>query len=132
MATTQFEQNELINNQAPTDRGKDKRLSLNYSVEIKGFDRAGRLFAAHVRTEDISESGCRIQTPLHLEPGDVITIKLDVPSGRDLPEEMPQLFEIVWVTRDENSSTAGARKIQDGKLWKVSFPPSDCFPERSL
>ena len=73
MANTRSNRAELLNNQAPADRRKGKRLFLNYSVEIKGFDRAGRLFAARVKTEDISESGCRIQTPLHLEPGDVIT-----------------------------------------------------------
>ena len=117
--------------EASLDRRNGKRLFLNYSVEIRGFDRAGRLFAAHVKTEDISESGCRLRTPLRLERGDVITVKLNVPPDRNLPEEKPRLFEIVWVSRDENGCTAGARKLQDGKLWRVTFPPSDSFPKRS-
>jgi hypothetical protein len=116
---------------ASLDRRKGKRLFLNYSIEIRGFDRAGRLFAAHVRTEDISESGCRLRTPLRLEHGDVITVKLNVPPGSGLPEEQPRLFEIVWVNRDENGCTAGARKLQDGKLWRVTFPPADSSPKHS-
>jgi PilZ domain len=107
------------------DRRKGKRLFLTYSLEIRGFDRTGRLFAVNVNTEDISESGCRLQTPMRLERGDVITVKVNVPRDRDLPQEKPQLFEIVWVNRDENRYTAGARKLQGEKLWTVTFPTPD-------
>jgi hypothetical protein len=113
--------NELVG-----DRRRGKRLNLVFSIEVNGTDRAGATFTERTKTLDISESGCRIETALHLERGDIISIKLLVPGGNQ-PDIEPQYFRIMWVARKSvagtSTLTVGARKLDGEKLWKVSFPP---------
>jgi hypothetical protein len=107
------------------DRRSGKRIRLNFSIEITGFDRAGRLFVERTRTQDISEIGCRFDLLTPVERGNVIAIKLLPPGKAALPEEKPLLFEIMWTAARAIGLTVGARKLQDDKIWKVTFPPAN-------
>jgi len=107
------------------DRRSGKRIRLNFSIEITGFDRTGRLFTERTRTQDISEIGCRFDLLTPVERGNVIAIKLLPPGEAALPEEKPLLFEIIWTVTRAIGWTVGARKLQDDKIWKVTFPPAN-------
>lgn len=75
------------------------------------------------KTEDISETGCRLDTKVPVKCGDIVEIKLMAPPGTHLPEETPHQFEIMWVQPTKAGRSIGARKIRDGEIWKVTFPP---------
>ena len=115
---------ELVN-EITVDRRSGKRLRLNFSIEITGFDRTGRLFTERTRTQDISEIGCRFDLHTLVEPGNVIAIKLLPPGKAALPEEKPLLFEIIWTITRTIGWTVGTRKLQDDRIWKVTFPPAN-------
>lgn len=105
------------------DRRKAKRLFLYFPIEISGVDREGQPFLERTKTEDISEIGCRLDTKTQVRCGDVMEIKLMAPPGTLFPEEAPHQFEVMWVKPTKAGWSVGARKIQDGKIWKVTFPP---------
>jgi hypothetical protein len=105
------------------DRRKAKRLFLNFSVEISGMDRNGQPVVEQTKTDDISDTGCRLVTTIPVRRGDVVDIRLTNPPGTKLPEESAQQFEIMWVHPTRAGWSVGARKVLNGKIWKVSFPP---------
>jgi hypothetical protein len=119
---------ELLN-QASSDRRRGKRLFLNFSVEIAGFDEKGRSFVERTKTEDISEFGCRLNTSFHMKCGDQVQIKLIAPQGAKFPEEPAQQFEVMRVDKEKSGWSIGARKSTNEKLWKVTFPPPKSSPE---
>src|ERR1700686_2128515 len=104
------------------DRRKAKRLFLNFSVELSGVDRAGQPFMERTKTEDMGETGCRLITSVPVSRGDIVDIRLTIPPGTNLPEETAKQFEIMWVHPIRAGWSVGARKVADGKIWKVSFP----------
>jgi hypothetical protein len=115
--------NELAN-QLVHDRRKGKRLFLNFSIEITGFDLKGNPFVERTRTEEISESGCCLSTRVPLKCGDLLDIKLASPGGEMSPEESAHQCEVLWVTEGKTGWSVGVRTLQREKIWKVSFPPS--------
>ena len=118
-------------NEISEDRRAGKRLRLNFSIEMTGFDRTGRLFTERTKTDDISEIGCRFDLLTPVERGAVVAIKLLPPGYATLPEEKPLLFEIMWVVARTNCWTVGTRKLQGDKIWKVTFPPANQSPKPS-
>ena len=104
------------------ERRRRKRLFLSFPIEISGIDRDGRQFLERTKTEDISESGCRLQTKIPLETGTIVTIKLIAPPAVRSPEEIPVKFEIVWVAPENEGWTLGVRKVHQDKMWRVTFP----------
>jgi hypothetical protein len=105
------------------DRRKAKRLFLFFPIEISGVDRNGRPFKEHTRTDDISDTGCRLATSVPLNCGDRISIRLTQPAGTRFPEESPQEFEVMWVHPIKSGWSIGVHNIHGGRVWKVSFPP---------
>jgi hypothetical protein len=109
-------------NEIVVDRRSGKRLHLNFSIRITGFDQIGHPFTERTRTEDISETGCRFDLLTPVKRGSVVTIELLLPSNIKLPEEKPGLFEIVWTVARTIGWTVGTRKLIGDKIWKVTFP----------
>jgi hypothetical protein len=114
---------ELVN-EITVDRRSGKRLWLNYSIEVTGIDRSGRLFTEQTKTQDVSELGCRFSLLTAVEPGNIVAIKL-LPSGKaTVPEEKSLLFEVIWTVARTSGWTVGTRKLQNDKIWKLTFPPA--------
>jgi hypothetical protein len=111
-------------NDAVFDRRKAKRLFLFFPIEISGVDQDGRAFQEHTKTDDISDTGCRLVTSVRLNCGDRINIRLTPPPGTRFPEESPVQFEVMWIHPINSGWSIGVRNIHGGKIWKVSFPPS--------
>jgi len=105
-----------------SDRRGGKRLNLSCPIEISGIDRTGVSFSECTKTQDISERGCRMETSLPLERGDIVAIKLLLDGGKT-PDEAPHFFEIMWTVNNAKGRVVGARKLQSENIWKVSFPP---------
>jgi hypothetical protein len=110
-------------NEPALDRRRAKRLFLNFPIEISGVDGKGEPFVERTKTEDISDTGCRLVTTIPFKSDDVVDIRLAPPPGTRLPVETAVKFEIMWVQSTGTGWSIGARQIQDGEIWKVSFPP---------
>jgi hypothetical protein len=110
-------------NEPAFDRRKANRLILDFPIEISGVDQRGHPFVERTKTEDISDTGCRLVTTIPFQCGDTVDIRLVRPPGTTLPEESTRKFEIVSVQPIGSGWSIGVHKIQDGEIWKVSFPP---------
>jgi hypothetical protein len=105
------------------DRRKAKRLFLFFPIEISGVGQDGQPFIEHTRTDDISDTGCRLVTSVRLNRADLINIKMTPPPGTRFPEESPHPFEVMWVHPIKSGWSIGARNIDGSQIWKVTFPP---------
>jgi hypothetical protein len=111
-----------VTSERDVDRRRAKRLYLNFSVEISGVDRSGCAFVERTKTEDISDTGCRLFTTIPFKRGDLLDIKLVPPYGEKLPQENAWPFEIIWAKPTKSGWSVGARQIHGEKIWKVLFP----------
>ena len=113
------------------ERRRGKRLYLNYSIEMSGIDYNGQPFIERTKTENISDTGCRIRTEVHLKAGDTVDVRLILPEDAKPSTEEARRFMVMWVARRPSGWSIGARMVQPGKFWKVTFPASKKSSEPS-
>jgi hypothetical protein len=108
----------------------EKRILVNVPVEVTEIDSQGRQFKERTFIEDVSDFGCRFSTRGPVQQGDTVSVKLLGPHGRDLADEQPRLYEVMWVARKPTGSTVGARVLQGEKLANTKFPPENGGPKQ--
>lgn len=116
---------DILSQEVREERRKGKRVPLTFPIEVCGFDRAARMFSERTRTTDISEVGCRFRMKAELARGDVVAIKLVSRGNNHDSECKALLFRISWVRQDPDGWTVGALKLQQEKIWHVTFPPAN-------
>src|SRR5713226_2833225 len=114
---------EALSEEASQDRRKGKRIPLSYRIEVTGFDRAGRLFAEHTTTSNISEEGCRFVVKTPLQRGDVVAIKLMSREPSLPPQNRSLLFQVAWIAREQDGWAVGALKLQPENIWHTACHP---------
>ncbi|HVA95868.1 MAG TPA: PilZ domain-containing protein [Candidatus Dormibacteraeota bacterium] len=113
------------------ERRRGKRLYLNFSIEMSGIDHNGQPFIERTKTENISDTGCRIRTDVRLRAGDTVDVRMILPEDVTPSKEEAHKFKVMWVARRTSGWSIGARMLQPGKLWKVTFPVSKKSSEPS-
>lgn len=98
------------------ERRSHKRLLLHSPVEITGVDESGLQFAERSLLEDVGDRGCRFSIQGAVRQGSVLGVMPLGPEGKNLPDEFPRLFVIIWVKRNGNRLTVGARCLQEDEL----------------
>jgi hypothetical protein len=117
-------------NASISERRRERRLRVKVPGEITGIDRAGHLYMEHVTIEDVNGEGCRFDTSVRLEPGNIVAVKpllLGEESAKD--ERPPQLLEVVWVKRHEAHWSVGAILLCGEKLVDLKFSPANHSPD---
>jgi hypothetical protein len=104
------------------ERREDKRILAYVPVEVTELDSEGHPITERTFIEDVSDFGCRFSTRGQVQKGDTVAVKLLGPNGKNLPDEKPRLYEIMWVARKERGYTVGARVLLGEKLANVKFP----------
>jgi c-di-GMP-binding flagellar brake protein YcgR len=122
---------QIIKESTPTDRRREKRVNLTFSIAISTFPRNADLKNERTRTIDISERGCRFATHLPLERGNVVMIGLLGPDEKNTTQEKLGRFEVMWTTKQPNVRIVGARQTEGDSLWGVSFPTFKRSPNTS-
>ena len=112
------------------ERRVERRILVHVPVEVTEIDTEGRQITERIFIEDVSDFGCRFSTRGPVQQGDTVAVKLLGPNGKNLPDEEPRLFEIMWVAPKERGSTVGARVLQGEKLANIKFPPENGGPKR--
>jgi hypothetical protein len=107
------------------ERRVERRILANVPVEVTEVDGEGNQITERTFIEDVSDFGCRFSTRGPVQQGDTVAVKLLGPNGKNLPDEEPRLFEVMWVARKVHSSTVGARVLQGEKLANIKFPPGN-------
>jgi len=112
-------------------RRGEKRVSTDDPAEISGVDRAGQPFHERIFVSDVSASGCRFDTRIRLQCGDIVTVK---PTGLDegaLEDEHSELFEVIWTANHGTKCSVGVRKVRAKKIENAESSRPTC-PRFSL
>ena len=104
-------------------RRSEKRILVHVPVEVTEVNGKGHHASERTFIEDVSDFGCRFSTRGPLKQGDTISVKLLGPEGKNIPDEEPRLYEIMWVAQKERSFTVGAKLLQGEKLAITQLPP---------
>ena len=107
------------------ERRAERRILVNVPVEVTEIDGEGHQTTERTFIEDVSDFGCRFSTRGRVQQGDTVSVRLLGANGHSLPDEKPRLYEIMWVARNQNSCTVGARVLQGDKLANIKFPPEN-------
>jgi hypothetical protein len=104
-------------------RRKERRVVVNVAVEVT-VDRGNEeKFTERTIIEDVSDMGCRFTTHAPAQTGDTVSLKLLGPAGQPLLNEEPRLYRIMWVARNDRSSTVGAQLVKGKTLGTVESQP---------
>ena len=117
--------------EVPMERRHEQCFPLDNRGEIRVIDKDGRLVGEEVILEDWSDVGCRFQTGMRLQAGEIVAIRPLEKDEQDSDGIEPHLFEIMWTNRRIAFWVAGAIKLQGEKLAATKFPPADHTPGRS-
>jgi len=107
---------------AYADRRLEKRLQVNMLRQLTGIDRAGRMFVTEITIEEVSETGCRFESGIPLEAGDVVAIKSLGPGQNSLHDPQPHLYEVSWTNRRVAFWVVGAVRVQGEQFGLNKFP----------
>jgi hypothetical protein len=110
-------------------RRAEKRILVHVPVEVTEVDSKGNAFTERTFIEDVSDFGCRFSTRGSVQQGDTVSVKVLGHGGKPLPDEVPRLYEVMWVARKEHGTTIGARLLQGEKLNKISSLPENGDPK---
>lgn len=114
------------------ERREARRILVHVPVEVTEIDGGGQPITERTFIEDVSDFGCRFSTRGPVKQGDTVAVKMLGPSGNNLPDENPRLYEIMWVAPKEHGATVGARVLQGEKLANAKFPQENGGQKRYL
>jgi len=107
------------------ERRVERRILVHVPVEVTEIDAEGQPITERTFIEDVSDFGCRFSTRVPIKQGDTVAVRALGRNGNNLPDEKPQLYEIMWVAPRDRGSTVGARLLQGEKLANAKFPPEN-------
>jgi hypothetical protein len=107
---------------AKTDRRREKRFNLAFSIELFGFDSANQYFTERTTTVNVSKSGCQFCLKHQLNERTVVAIRLTPPEGTNAIPRKPVLFLISWVQRAGDLWALGASTLQPENIRPIDVP----------
>jgi hypothetical protein len=108
--------------EAARDRRKEKRVGLNYPIEVFGFDRHGAYFAERTITQNVSPSGCRFEMKPEPDAQGVLAIRVVSREAGQTTAHKPMLFMVCWAQRAGRRWLVGASKLQTEDIWGLAAP----------
>jgi hypothetical protein len=103
----------------PQERRKEVRVSVEYPIEVSGFDTLGRFDTEETSTQDISSSSCSFHLKMEVEKGMVLAIRMLTDTGQANPA--PVLFYVTRVDRTAKGYCIGAVKLAPRAPWSAEI-----------
>jgi PilZ domain len=104
------------------ERRRRSRVAIAFPIEVSGMGVTGTAFHDRTLTTDVSESGCQFPFERKLCIGEHLSLRLVNTDFAKLTGTKTQLFEVVWVEPNNMAWVIGARKLQAGNIWPLTFP----------
>ena len=121
MATTSkvadFAPWEPLSEDVNSDRRREKRKNLAFSVELFGFNIANDYFTERGVTVNVSPAGCQLRLKNQVEVKSVVALRVAAPERCPAPAQNPTLFLVCWVKRMGENWAAGAQALQQFVIW---------------
>lgn len=99
------------------ERRKEERISVEFPIEVSGFDCAGRFVTEETSTQDVSGSSCGFHLRMEVEKGTVVAIRM-LTDASDA-EPTPVLFYVTRVDRTSKGYSIGAVKLAPRTPWSA-------------
>jgi len=99
------------------DRRREPRYPHSFSIEVSGFDHAGRFFTEHTSTVDASPCGCRFGLRAAVERGSVVAIRLVNARGQSAIDRPTLLFQVAHTQQSQRGWVVGVWKLQSSRAW---------------
>ena len=103
------------------ERRREPRFSHTLSIEVSGFDCAGRFFTERTCTIDASMCGCRFTLRTSVERGSVLAIRLVDPQTKADGERRTVLFQVAHTQQSDRVWIVGVWRMQSSRLWTLEF-----------
>jgi hypothetical protein len=106
---------------AIVDSRSEPRYPFEFSIEVSGFDHAGRFFTEGTFTVDASFCGCRFHLRNPVEKGCVVAIRLLNPRNKSETDRVTLLFRVAHVAQEKRGWAVGVWKLQSSQAWLAEF-----------
>jgi hypothetical protein len=106
---------------AIVDNRSEPRYPFEFSIEVSGFDHAGRFFTEGTFTVDASFCGCRFHLRNPVEKGTVVAIRLLKPRNESETKRPTLLFRVAHVAQEKRGWVVGVWKLQSSEAWLAEF-----------
>jgi PilZ domain len=106
---------------ATDDRRREPRYPHSFSIEVSGFDHAGRFFTERTSTLDASMCGCRFNLRTAVERGSVVAIRLLHAEIRSALDRPTVLFQVAHTQQSGRGWIVGVWKLQSSRAWSSQF-----------
>ncbi len=104
------------------ERRLEERASIEFPIEVCGFDRQGRFHTERTTTRNVADSSCNFHLRMEVELGMVLAIRvISSPNGEEA-DSRPVLFHIVRLEVRPGEYSVGAVKPGPKVPWKVKAP----------
>jgi hypothetical protein len=111
----------LIRLSSVEDNRSEPRYPFEFSIEVSGFDHAGRFFTEGTSTVDASFCGCKFHLRTPVEKGCVVAIRLLNPRNKSASDRLTLLFQVAHVAQEKRGWAVGAWKLQSSNAWSAEF-----------
>lgn len=103
------------------DRRREPRYTHSFSIEVSGFDHAGRFFTERTFTLDASMCGCRFNLRSSVERGSVVAVRLLGVESRTVMDRPTLLFQVAHTQQSGRGWIVGVWKLQSSRAWASQF-----------
>jgi hypothetical protein len=103
------------------DRRREERISVEFPIEVSGFDCHGRFCTERTSTEDVGESSCSFHLKMEVEKEMVLAIRVISHADGHEIDPHPVLFYVARVESIGEERTVGVVKLAPRAPWKSQF-----------
>lgn len=103
------------------ERRREPRYTHSFSIEVSGFDHAGRFFTERTCTIDASLCGCRFNLRSAVERGSVVAVRLLGAESRSVVDRPTLLFQVAHTEQSGRGWVVGVWKLQSSRVWTSQF-----------
>ncbi len=110
---------------AVQDRRSEPRATLEFPIEVSGFDRFGRFHTEFTKTFNVSLMGCAFHLYMEVEKGLVLAVRVVQPKGACNAATGSVLFQIVRTSPRPDGYSVGVVRLQPENPWIDYIPETD-------
>jgi hypothetical protein len=114
------------------DRRREPRDTVEFPIEVSGFDRFGRYHTEYTKTSNVSLMGCSFHLNMEVEKGLVLALRVFHPRNGRETSIGPVLFQVVRTEPRPDGCSLGVLRLQPENPWSeypqitdISQPPLD-------
>lgn len=99
------------------ERRSESRATIEFRIEVSGFDRFGRFYTEFTMTSDVSLMGCAFPLHMEVEKGLLVAVRVVHPRNEGNSRAAPVLFHIVRTSPCPDGYFVGVVSLLPGNPW---------------